>query len=140
MPVTNATCSLESLLLKVRKRIQSLETTRHLEYWLQDVVLAEGAQGDLTLKCPNAFSLQWLSGRHAEALSSLFSEEMGRNLRLTFQIDRPADASGALDQADSTPRPSCRPNRKAQVSFQFLGTGVEDGLERRALRPWAVVG
>ncbi len=100
---------MESLLLKVKKRIQALETSRHLEYWLQDVVLAEGAQGDLTVKCPNAFSLQWLSGRHGEALSSLFSEEMGRNLRLTFQIDRSAEASGDSG-ASADPAPSPAPS------------------------------
>ncbi len=90
---------METLLLKVRQRIQSLEESRHLEYWLQDVVLAEGAQGSLTLKCPNAFSVQWLSGKHGEALSSLFSQEAGRDLRLTFQID---PASGTPEDSDTT--------------------------------------
>lgn len=91
MAATAAPSSMESLLLKVRERIQSLGASRHLEYWLQDVVLAEGEQGDLTLKCPNAFSAQWLSGRHGAALADLFSEEMGRNLRLSFQIERPSE-------------------------------------------------
>lgn len=104
---------MESLLLRVRERIQAQETSRHLEYWLQDVALAEGGQGDLTLMCPNAFSVQWLSGRHAQALASLFSEEAGRDLRLTFQIDRstaprstPGDSvSAAASDPDPPPAP-----------------------------------
>ena len=118
MPASDASCSMKSLLLKVRQRIQSLETSRHLEYWLQDVVLAEGAQGDLTLQCPNAFSLQWLSGRHGEALSNLFSEEAGRDLRLTFQIDPPSDASRSIDERDE-PTSSCpNPNPKPETRTQ----------------------
>lgn len=120
---------MKSLLFKVRQRIQSQETSRHLEYWLQDVVLAEGAQGDLTLKCPNAFSLQWLSGRHGEALSSLFSEEAGRDLRLTFQIDRSSDASRAADEAveptphspNPNPKPETGTGERASSKEPFLG-------------------
>ncbi len=118
MPASDARCSMESLLLKVRQRVQSLETSRHLEYWLQDVVLAEGAQGDLTLKCPNAFSVQWLSGRHGEALSNLFSEEAGRDLRLTFQIDRTSEARAAADEAEEATPPCPNPDLKAEA-----GTG-----------------
>jgi len=110
---------MKSLLLKVRERIQSLETSRHLEYWLQDVVLAEGAQGDLTLKCPNAFSLQWLSGRHGEALSNLFSEEAGRDLRLTFQVERSSDASAASPCPN--PKPETEAGERACPKEPFLG-------------------
>jgi len=110
---------MKSLLLKVRQRIRSLETSRHLEYWLQEVVLAEGAQGDLTLKCPNAFSLQWLSGKHGAALSSLFSEEAGRNLRLTFQVDRPSDTSAVAEEAEGTTAPAPTPDREP-------GTGTSE--------------
>ncbi len=105
MPTTpDSAPSMESLLLKVRERIRSLEESRHLEFWLQDVALAEEAQGLLTLKCPNAFAKQWLSGKHGEALSRLFCQEAGRDLRLTFQID-PASAhvESADDTAESAP-------------------------------------
>lgn len=93
---------MESLLLKVRDRIHNLETSRHLECWLQDVVLAENAPGDLTLKCPNAFSVQWLSGRHGEALCRLFREEAGRDVQLTFQVDRSFTSLAAPDPAGAT--------------------------------------
>jgi len=128
MPASEAQCSMKSLLLKVRQRIQSLETSRHLEYWLQDVVLAEGAQGDLTLKCPNAFSLQWLSGKHGEALSNLFSEEAGRNLRLTFQIDRSPDASAETDEADEPTSPSPDPSPKFENGTSEMGSPKEPFL------------
>ena len=109
---------MRSLLLKVQQRIQCLETSRHLEYWLQGVELAEGAQGELTLKCPNAFSVQWLSGRHGEVLSDLFKEEAGRDVRLTFQVDRSSVASTASDDpketTDAFPSPRLRATPEAE--------------------------
>jgi chromosomal replication initiator protein len=86
-----------------------METSRHLEYWLQDVELAEGTTGDLTLKCPNTFSVQWLSGRHREALLTLLKEEAGRDVQLTFQVDRSLSSStasgGPGDETCSHPCP-----------------------------------
>jgi chromosomal replication initiator protein len=112
MPRPDRTHSMESLLFKVRERIRSLENARHLEYWLQDVEVAEESPGDLTLKCPNAFSVQWLSGRHGEALSDLFNKEAGRDVHLTFQVDRPPASSNSSDEpgaAASSGRPSSLP-------------------------------
>ena len=110
---------MRSLLLKVQQRIQSRETSRHLEYWLQGVELAEGAQGELTLKCPNAFSVQWLSGRHGEALSDLFNEEAGRDVHLTFQVDGSFVSTTASDERKNTtcgfPSPNLRASSEAET-------------------------
>lgn len=117
---------MESLLLKVRQRIRSLETSRHLEYWLQGVEVAEGTQGQLTLKCPDAFSVQWLSGRHGEALSSLFSQEAGRDVKLTFQVD-PFFSPRTV--SDETPEEIClSPSRALPAGLNAL-TGTPVGGE-----------
>jgi chromosomal replication initiator protein len=109
---------MKSLLEKVQQRIQSRETSRHLAYWLQGVELAEDVQGELTLKCPNAFSVQWLSGRHGEALSDLFKEEAGRDVRLTFQVDGPFASSTASDVPEDTPCTPPSPNLAARPTAE----------------------
>lgn len=116
---------MKSLLGKVRERIRSLETSRHLEYWLQDVVLAEGTQGDLTLRCPNAFSEQWLSGRHGEALSNLFRDEAGRDVHLTFQVDRSFAGGAVADEAGDDPSP--RLSRSPQAGTEET-TAVQEAF------------
>jgi chromosomal replication initiator protein len=116
---------MDSLLLKVRKRIQSLETSRHLDYWLQDAVLAEGAQGNLTLKCPNAFSMQWLSGRHGEVLANLFREEMGRDLCLTFQIEPASEGTGSGGERLETGRDPSQEPEKSEAT----GSGAVSRVE-----------
>ena len=115
---------MESLLLKVRQRIRSLETSRHLEYWLQGVELDEGAQGQLTLKCPDAFSVQWLSGRHGEALSSLFSQEAGRDVQLSFQVD-PSFTPRTV--SEETPEEICLSPARALPARTEAGTGTPEG-------------
>lgn len=115
MAATGEPCSMESLLLRVRERIRALESSRHLEYWLQDVALAEGEQGGLTLRCPNAFSAHWLSGRHGEVLAGLFREETGRNLRLSFRIDGPSPAKGEPHPIGETARVPTPPEQHGRA-------------------------
>jgi len=104
---------MKSLLEKVQQRIQSRETSRHLAYWLQGVELAEDVEGELTLKCPDDFSVQWLSGRHGEALSDLFKQEAGRDVHLTFQVDGLLASSTASDEPKDSPQNS--PSLKQRI-------------------------
>ncbi len=81
------------LLQKIQQRIRDLEGLGHLECWLEEIRLSEDAAGNLVVNCPNSFTVERLSGRHRGTLASLFEEEIGRNVNLTFRVT-PSPAPG----------------------------------------------
>ncbi len=107
---------MEALFQKIQLRIQDLDTSRHMECWLQDVGLTKDPNGNLILLCPNAFSMRWLEKNHSELLKNMFSEEIGREVTLTFQLNQESSTFPLRNEGKIATPPSLLPSESTKAS------------------------
>ncbi len=77
---------MQALLQKIQTNSEVPDFPPQLEYWLQDVGLAEDEQGNLTLLCPNMFAMRWLQEKYSDPLARALQEETGKQVELNFQV------------------------------------------------------
>lgn len=107
---------METLLQKIQQRIQFQNNSPQLECWLQDVGLAQGFEGHLTLICPNIFSKRWLEEKYRDPLEKMIQEETGKALSLDFRVEEGITPLQAMD--DAVPPPSDSPSSPRFPSSQ----------------------
>jgi chromosomal replication initiator protein len=88
---------MEALLYRIQQRSDVKGFSPQIEYWLQDVKLTADDQGNLTLLCPNTFSMRWLKEKYKAPLSRALQEETGKPVLLHFRLRENPPPPSPLD-------------------------------------------
>ena len=100
---------MQGLLRRVQQRIQELDGSRHLECWFDEVDLEKDDVGNLVLECANAFSLRRLSECHRDTLRTVFQQELGREVSLSFRLSKGTPPARPRREEPTAPPPDHEP-------------------------------